>query len=139
MKVKYFKTDDGYMVVTDKSPKDFKGVLYICKHGTDPTNVKEDVFEPGQVQKLREIAKGDMPAEWLLAFGYHQPVQPKPAPVEEIVEEPLFNPEEPYELWSYIPVKRQRQPIIQGNRTSFDIGLIIGLIIMAIFMYFGFL
>ena len=129
MKIKYFQTDAGYIAVTDQCPKDFKGVLYIGKSGTDPLEIEEAVFEPGQVRGLREIALVDMPAVWVVGFGYEKPVAPKkPEPVVE--EFPLFDPETG-DLEAYIPIRRikiQPRPA-KSSRTAYDVGLIIGLLI----------
>jgi hypothetical protein len=139
MKVKYFQDGERYIAVTDQCPKDFKGILFIGKSGTDPLKVEEGVFAPDSVLKLPEITKANMPAVWVLAFGYEKPVAPKkPAPVEEIVEEPLFDPDS-FDLITHIPVRRHRRPAVQlkSNRKIWDMGLIIGLLIGIICMLLG--
>ena len=141
MRVKYFQTDAGYIAVTDECPKDFKGILYIGKQGTDPAQVEEGVSTPDQVRGLREIPKAAMPAVWMLAFGYEKPVAPPKPPKPEPVEEfPLFDPESG-DLLDYIPVKRlQFAPAsATPNRKPFDLGLIIGLLIGIICLALGLL
>lgn len=137
MKVKYFQTDNGYLAVTDQSPKDFKGILFIGKIGTDPLNVKEDVFTSEQVLKFREIAKADMPAVWMLAFNYEKPVAPKKPPVE-VVEEPLFDPDT-FDLIAHIPVKRELVTNLprQGMGWPQAAGLITGLALWVILRVLG--
>lgn len=132
MRVKYFKTDAGYIAVTDQSPKDFKNVLFIGKSGTDPLNVTEGVFTPADVRKLPEIARADMPAAWVLAFAYEKPVKPPKPPEPEPVEHfPLFD--ENGELLDIMPIRRRREPAVviepRTGVSSHDIGLIIGLLI----------
>src|SRR5262249_15534672 len=146
MRIKYFEAGFGYIALTYQCPPDFKSVLFVGKYGTGPTNADEQVFMPEQIRGLREIAKVDMPPAWMLAVGYEKPVAPpKPAPrppAEELVEEPLFDPDN-FDLIAHIPVKRRREPrpVQQGkpDRAAFDIGLIIGLAIAAAGIYFGFL
>jgi hypothetical protein len=146
VRIKYFKTSLGYIALTDQCPRDFKNVLFIGKSGLDPTKVEEAVFTPDQVRSLREITKADMPAVWMLAFGYEKPVAPltppKPEPVEEIVEEnveePLFDPDT-FDLITHIPVRRERHLVtmVKQNRTAWDIGLVIGLLIAFVCMLLG--
>jgi hypothetical protein len=140
MKVKYFQTDAGYIAVTDQCPKDFKHILFIGKQGTDPLKVEEGVFTPDQVLKLPEIAKADMPAVWMLAFGYEKPVAPKKPPEPEYDEFPLFDPET-NDLLDYIPVRRQRRQVLHftPNRKPYDLGLIIGICIGLICIALGLL
>lgn len=90
MKIKYFEKGSGFIAVTDECPKGFKGVLYVGKEGT-LDNIVEAAFEAGQLRKLRSVALSEVPAEWVLAFGYEKP--PKPAPKPE--PEPEVEAEEP--------------------------------------------
>src|SRR5690349_12114898 len=129
MKITYFQDGDGYLAVTDKSPKDFKGVLFIGKSGVD-LEVKEVVFTPEQLRGLPQIDKSDMPAAWILAFGYEQP-----DPVEL---EPVFD-EDGENLLDLAPVRRpRRQPepkapaAPRGPDWPFRIFMLIGGIILAV-------
>jgi hypothetical protein len=112
MKVRYYANGcDGYIAVTDQSPKDFKGVLFIGKgpeRGGDPTSVVEQVFAINTLQKLTDVPLADVPAEWVLAFGYEYPVMPKPEP------QPAPEPEPDREVWTQpepAPRRRRQPPV----------------------------
>jgi hypothetical protein len=81
-----------------------------------------------------------MPAAWWTAFSYERPVALKnpepPEPIEEIIEEPLFDPDT-FDLWSYIPIRKQSVIRLQPNRRAYDIGLIMGLLIAILCIVLG--
>jgi hypothetical protein len=133
VRIKYFQTECGYLAVTNESPRDFKGVLFIGKFGTDPTKVEEVVITPEQVHNLPEIAKADMPAVWMTAFGYESPITPEP---EQIEEWPLLD-DDGENLLAYIPVRRSASTACQPRPWSFQVGLVIGLLIAILCMMFG--
>lgn len=137
MKIAYFKTDTGYIAVTDESPKGFKDVLYVGKGGSI-NKIEEQVFEISQLRKLTKVNLKDVPDAWLLALGYDHPPMPKPEPKPAPVEEfPLLDADGE-NLVAYVPIRRrQLAVVVQPDRTLYDAGLIIGLVIGIILIACG--
>jgi hypothetical protein len=77
MTVNYYRDGDTIAAITGQSPAQFKGVLFIGKTMVGD-KVSEAVFSPEQISKLEPIDKSDMPAAWIVAFGYEKPKASKP-------------------------------------------------------------
>jgi len=100
MKITYLQLDSQFYAVTDESPKGFERVLYI---GRGPkagsTVIEEQVFAVPQLKAMRQVAKRDVPAEWIKKLGYEKPERPQPQvePVRKSrrrpIEEPIFDTE----------------------------------------------
>jgi hypothetical protein len=133
VRIKYFQTEYGYLAVTNERPRGFKDVLFIGKSGTDPLKVEEVVIASEQLNGLPEIAKADMPAAWVLAFGYESPIMPQP---EQVEEWPLLD-DEGENLVAYIPVRRSASTVCQFRPWPAQIGLVIGLLIAIICLMLG--
>lgn len=54
--------------VTDKSPRQFQGVLFRCLRGTLPENVVEGVISPNQCQGWEKIDADTLSPEWRSAL-----------------------------------------------------------------------
>jgi hypothetical protein len=145
MKTSYFAQGTGFIAVTDKSPKDFAGVLFIGKGGLTLDSISEQVFAPADVKKLQPVPKDGMPDEWLLAFGYDKPAkkpEPKP-PAKPKVEYPEFPvlDEEGENLVALLPLRRgwpRAQVAEKPNRGKdgwFVLGMILGAILLGAVLY----
>jgi hypothetical protein len=75
--VSYYRDGDRIIAITDESPANFKGVLFIGKM-MDGDKVSEAVFTREQIATLESIDKNDIPAVWIVAFGYERPKADKP-------------------------------------------------------------
>jgi hypothetical protein len=71
MKVSYFKTGHGYTAVTNRSPKGFKGVVFLGR-GSDSgiEAIQERAWAWNQLAEMEEVPEVDVPDKWLLALGY---------------------------------------------------------------------
>lgn len=118
MKTTYYQTADGYIAVTNQSPRGFKGSLYIGKIGP-LDKVTETAFSPQQLCKLTPVDLADVPAEWIEAFGYDEP------------DELVLLDEEGENLVALIPISRfvTPEPATGSPRFWYDLGLILGLIL----------
>ena len=151
MKTSYFAQGTGFIAVTDKSPKDFAGVLFIGKGGLTLDSISEQVFAPADVKALQPVPKDGMPEDWLLAFGYDKPAKkPQPKPVKPVkpapepepdIDWPIFD--EAAELVTLVPIRRSRptpRPAVEAPHHGRDawvhLGYLIGFIIMAVYFYF---
>lgn len=82
-KISYYRQAESFVAVTNESPPNFKDALFIGRRPTTPgdlSKIEEDVFTPDQLQGLVAVPKDQVPAVWMLAFGYEQPTAEKPAP-----------------------------------------------------------
>lgn len=85
MKIRYFKRDTDYIAVTSESPRGFEKTLYVgkqAKPNRGPESIYETAFTANQFTEWEEVAKSDLPLEWLTAFGYEEP-DPEPVPEPE--------------------------------------------------------
>jgi len=141
MKTTYYRTGSDYFAVTDESPKEFKGVLFVGRGGT-LGSITEQVYEISALRKLKPVPLKDMPNEWLLALGYDKPIVRKPKPVQRVVETveefPLLDAEGE-NLVTFIPI-RTRRVVTENppnNRWLYDLGLVLGMVLGGI-LIFGF-
>lgn len=114
METTYYKTDAGYIAVTNQCPRGFKGALYV---GRDEDGV-ETAYSPIQLSKLKPVAVEDVPASVVRSFGY-----------DTVEDFPLLD-EEGENLVAYIHVREPVRPVYQPAKNSrfwYDIGLLIGL------------
>lgn len=133
MGTSYYKTDDGYIAVTSQSPKGFRGSLYIGRGGPIDAIV-ETCFSPQQLRRLAAVDLADVPAEWVEALGYDEPVEPED-------DELVMLDEEGENLVALIPIRRAisrvvtPEPETGSDRFWYDLGLIIGMLLFLSLMF----
>jgi hypothetical protein len=91
--ITYYRTPEGYVGLTDESPRGFKGVIFVGRgpKGGGPETVCEQGYVPGT--GWEQVDASEVPDEWIEALGYEQrPLQPEP---DRMRMEILFPWEEP--------------------------------------------
>ena len=72
-----FRSGNTLIYDTGQSPKGFKGVVAVCKEGTEPGNVKEAVHPVDNLKKMETVESTTLTPEWRAAFGLPEPKPPK--------------------------------------------------------------
>lgn len=133
MKITYYQVDHGYIAVTDQSPPKFKHVLYIgkgSKSGGSLTDITEQLYDANRLTKMEIVARKAVPADWIAALGYEQPV---------VVTEDFPVVDECGNLLDLMPVERYEYPTEAGTPeyvfwvwvASLVVGFVIGLWLVA--------
>jgi len=134
MKITYYQADHGYIAVTDQSPPKFKDVLYIgkgSKSGGSLTDITEQAYCVSQLAKMEILARKDVPADWVTALGYDQPV---------VVVEEFPVVDECGNLLDLMPIERYEYPTEVGTPeyvfwlwvASIAVGFAIGVLLVAV-------
>ena len=78
----YFRTDDGFLGVTNESPKGMEGLVFAGR-GPQPGQGIESVHEQGyaknQLDRMKRIEADDVPDDWFVVIGLEKRI-PKPPP-----------------------------------------------------------
>ena len=139
MSVTYYQDEHGgYLGVTEKSPKGFKGVVFVgCgpRPGGGPETVHEQGYATDQFRRLRRVEPCDVPAEWMEAIGYEEPVvvepyKPDPEPEEVTVYDIRF----PWEVPPQAP-PRKGKPLIRDP--VFQVAMLAGVIVGGLWCWWG--
>jgi len=77
-KAKYYRRGSQYLALTGESPKGFKGVLFVCRIGDSPGDIKEDVVDQNRLRDWEEVPSKEVPDDWFAAFGLGKREKPKP-------------------------------------------------------------
>lgn len=77
----YLVGSNQYAAITDESPRNFAGVLFIGKSGLTPDSVTEQVYTLQAIQRMEKRERRDVPNRWLIAFGEEPKRKRKPKPV----------------------------------------------------------
>ena len=94
MRITYYQDEHGgYLGVTEESPKGFQGVVFVgCgpRPGGGHETVHEQAYAIDQLRRLERVEACDVPADWMEAIGYEEPVvvepyEPEPEPEPEEV------------------------------------------------------
>ena len=145
MGVTYYQDEyGGYLGVTDESPKGFQGVVFVGsgpRPGGGSETVHEQAYAPDQLRRLEQVEAGDVPAEWMEAIGYEEPVvvepykpEPEPEPEEIIVYDIRF----PWEVPSPAPPQtapRKSKPLIRDP--VFQVAMLAGVIVGGLRCWWG--
>lgn len=94
--IRYFRTTDGYIAVTDQSPAGFEGLVFVGRGGPID-NIQEQLFPADQLTDPVDVA--DVDPSWVQALGFHK--------VEDF---PLLD-EAGENLVAEIPVRVPREPV----------------------------
>jgi len=92
--VTYYKTPEGYVGLTNDSPRGFKGIIFVGKgpKGGGPETVCEQAYPTTQMKDWEEMDALAVPDDWFEAIGYEErvkPVAPQPE-AEEMKLEIVF-------------------------------------------------
>jgi len=63
-----FRDNNKLILQTKRSPKGFKGVVYICLEGINPNSVNETIYSVEQLKKFKTVDENELDAEWRSAF-----------------------------------------------------------------------
>ena len=68
----YFLTPEGYVGLTDESPKGFRGVVFVGRgpRGGGPETVCEQAFTVKD--DWQQVSANEVPDEWFEAIGYDE-------------------------------------------------------------------
>jgi|GEM_PF-6975961 len=144
MNVTYYQDEHGgYLGVTDESPKGFQGVVFVgCgpQPGGGPETVAEQAYAVDQLQRLEPIAPRDVPAEWMEAIGYEEPVEPyEPEPESQPEEITVYDIRFPWEVPSPVPLReskpRKAKPLIRDP--VFQVAMLAGVIVGGLWCWWG--
>ena len=80
--IKYFLVGSNqYAAISDESPRNFAGVLFIGKGGLTPETVTEQVYPLDAIRRMEKRERREVPNRWLIAFGEQPKRKRKPKPV----------------------------------------------------------
>ena len=136
MNVTYYQDEHGgYLGVTDESPKGFQGVVFVgCgpQPGGGPETVAEQAYAVDQLRRLKQVDPRDVPAEWMEAIGYEEPVvaELEPEPEEVTVYDIRF----PWEVPPQVP-PRKGKPLIRDP--VFQVAVLAGVIVGGLWCWWG--
>ena len=142
MSITYYQDEhDGYLGVTEESPRGFRGIIFVGR-GPDPGGGPETVYEQAyaadQLRRLERVDPRDVPAEWMEAIGYEEPVEPyepEPEPEEITVYDIRF----PWEVPSPVPLRnskpRKAKPLIRDP--VFQVAMLAGVIVGGLWCWWG--
>lgn len=91
-KVAYFRTADGFIGVTDESPKGMKNVVFAGRgplSGKGIESVCDQAYATTQLEKLERVESSAVPDEWLCAIGLAQRTKSPPEPIPEPLALPI--------------------------------------------------
>lgn len=96
--IHYYQYEDGYIGVTNRSPKGMKGVVFIGR-GPNPRegieSVCEQPYAKNRLERLKEVREQDVPEDWHEAIGYGKPRKPREPKLDPSINldddfEPVF-------------------------------------------------
>lgn len=140
MRVTYYQDEyGGYLGVAEESPKGFTGVVFVGRGplpGGGPETVSEQAYATDQLRRLRRVEPCDVPAEWMEAIGYEEPVvvEPEPEPEEGTVYDIHF----PWEIPSSVPPQttlRNSKPLVRDP--VFQVAMLAGVIVGGLWCWWG--
>ena len=137
MSVTYYQDGHGgYLGLTEESPNGFKGVVFVGRGpqpGRGPESVSEQAYAVDQLRRLERV----VPAEWMAAIGYEEPVvvepckpEPEPEPEEIIVYDIRF----PWEVPPRAP-PRKATPLVRDP--VFQVAMLAGVIVGGLWCWWG--
>lgn len=141
MRVTYYQDEyGGYLGATEESPKGFKGVVFVGRGpqpGGGPEAVTEQAYAANQLRRLEPVDPCDVPAEWIEAIGYEEPVvveprQPEPEPEREEVT--VYDVRFPWEVPPQAP-PRKGKPLIRDP--AFQVAMLAGVIVGGLWCWWG--
>jgi len=77
-KAKYYRRGAQYLALTGESPKGFKDVVFICRIGDSPGDIREEVVDQNRLRDWEEVPSKEVPDDWFAAFGLEKRKEPKP-------------------------------------------------------------
>ena len=87
-KFTYFRCEDGFVGVTDESPKGMGGMVFAGRGplpGQGLDSVREQAYGINQLYKMEKIRADDVPDDWFAMIGYERRVKPEPIPEQNVV------------------------------------------------------
>jgi len=88
MSITYYQDEHGgYLGVTGGSPKGFRGIVFVGRGpqpGGGPGTVHEQAYATNQLRRLKRVEPWEVPAEWMVAIGYEEPVRAHEAELESV-------------------------------------------------------
>lgn len=120
--IRYYRHNDGYIAVTDKSPAGFEGLIFVGRGGPID-HISEQLYSKDVLTDPVDVH--DVEPSWVSALGYHT--------VEDV---PLLD-EEGDDLVAEIPVREPVEEVEEwadGERVNpgWVLGLIAGAIVYAL-------
>lgn len=91
--ITYYKTGDGYVGITNQSPKGLKGLVFVGK-GSEKgiESISEQCYAINQLEKLEKIEARDVPDDWFAAIGLEKRPEPEPVLNMEPTYIPTYTP-----------------------------------------------
>jgi len=130
MSITYYQDEHGgYLGVTGESPKGFRGIIFVGRGpepGGGPETMHEQAFATDQLGRLDRVDPWDVPAEWMEAIGYEEPVEPyEPESEPEHEEVTVYDIRFPWEVPPQTP-PRNDKPLIRDP--VFQVAMLAGVI-----------
>jgi hypothetical protein len=140
MRITYYQDEHGgYLGVTEESPKGFTGVVFVGRGpqpGGGPETVSEQAYATDQLRRLRRVEPCDVPAEWMEAIGYEEPVvvEPEPDPEPDAEEVTVYDIRFPWEVPPPAP-QAEAKPLIRDP--VFQVAMLAGVIVGGLWCWWG--
>ena len=131
MSITYYQDEHGgYLGVTGESPKGFRGIVFVGRGpqpGGGPGTVHEQAYATGQLRRLKRVEPWEVPAEWMVAIGYEEPVRAhEPGPESKPDEITVHDIRFPWEVPPQAP-PRKGKPLIRDR--VFQAAMLAGVIV----------